>query len=105
MHEHIGGGNQRAQGRHVTGLLEIEDNAALVAVEMQKAASHSFMPVGAIAAKRIALCAFDLDHVRTHIGHDMGREWAHNHIGQIENADAAQRAICRCCVHPDRLLL
>ena len=105
MHEHIGGGDQSVQGRHAAGLLEIKDNAALVAIEMQKAARHAVMPVRAIAAKRIAFRAFDLDHIGAHVGHDMGREWTHDHIGQIDNADAAQGTICRCRIHSNRLLL
>ena len=99
MHEHVGRGDQLLQGRHSGGRLEIKNDAALVAIEMQKAAGHAFMPVRAIAAKRIPLRAFDLDHVSTHIGHDMGGERPHDHVGEIKNADAAQGAVCRRRVH------
>ena len=90
MHEDVGGRDQLVQRGHVVGALEVEHHAALVAVEMQEAAGHAWIAVRPVAAKRVAFGAFDLDHVRAHVRHDVGRERTHDDIGQIDDPDAAR---------------
>src|SRR4051812_16616776 len=84
-------------------MLQVEHNTALVAVQMKEAAGHAFMAIGPVGPERVALLALDLDHVSPEIGHDVRRKRSHDHVGQVDHANSAQRAVCRGRVHPEAL--
>ena len=69
------------------GLFEVERDAALVAVQMQKLARHvRVTPAPREVARDVAGGCFHLDHIRAVIRHDLRGERAHHHRGQINNA-------------------
>ena len=92
MHEHVRRVDQAVKRRSSGRRLEVEDDTALVAVQMQEGAGHAVMAVGPVVAEGIALRAFHLDHVRAHIGEDMRRERPHDDVGQIDDTNTSQRS-------------
>ena len=67
LDEHVGAGDDAVQQRGVVRLLDVGDQALLAAVEPDEVARQAFRRL-VVAAREVALGAFDLDHPRAGIG-------------------------------------
>ena len=65
VEQHVARLEQRMQGPAILLLAEVEDDAALVAVDGDE--GRAVAAAAARAAERIAFRSFDLDHVRAHV--------------------------------------
>src|SRR4029077_9107142 len=99
MDEDIGSADKPHETLLGCRLLQIENDAALVAVEMEKAAGHSIVAIRTIAAERVTLRALDLDDVGAHVCENMRRERTHDHVRQVDDANAAQGTVARIHDH------
>ncbi len=83
---HVGGRRQAVQQRAAFVGLEIDGEAALVAVEgAEETGGEAGQPPGRIAADRL-----DLDHVGAEIGEDQPRARPHDGVAEFEHADAGK---------------
>ena len=94
-HHHVGGLHQTIEGGAAVGVLEVEHDRALVAVDQVPAEIDRMlrdrMRLSQLAL-RIALARrLDLDHLGAVIAHHRGRHGAGDEARQIENAQALQR--------------
>ena len=88
--EDVGVLGQPEHGIAPGGLLQVEHDAALVAVVLLEDAAHAGAARRADPAHDVAFGGFDLDHVGTHVAEDLGGEGAHQIAGQVEHPDAVQ---------------
>ncbi len=88
MHENVGAGDQPPQRVRGRGLLEIEHQRALAAVEPHEQRRHVRRARRAGVARRIALGRLDLDDVGAHVAEHLRRQRPGDHRSQIENANA-----------------
>ena len=77
------------------GLLQVERQAALVAVDRQPRRRHA--AVGPFTGQRrtahiLALAAFDLDHIGAEQGELVAAIRAGEHLREVEDADVGERA-------------
>ena len=79
--EHIGALAQPQQRRARRGLFEVEDDAALVAVELKIHRAHPGVVAGAALAHQIALRRLDLDDVGAIVGQNLRGVGPQHHRG------------------------
>src|SRR5215475_12340083 len=72
--------------------LQIERDAAFVAVQVEKRSAHSAVAERREVARNIAFRRFDLDYIGAHVAQNLGRIRPHHNRGQIDDANACQRA-------------
>ena len=90
VHEDVGIFHQPQQGVMCFGTLQIERDAALVAVHVHVHRRHPRMTIRSGVAVRVALRRLDLDHVRAHVAQDLRRDRTEHVDGQIDDPDASQ---------------
>ena len=93
VEEHVGARHEAAQCGARLLRLEVEDDPALVAVQLEERPAHAGVARGPKAADHVALRRLDLDYVRAHVREDVGRERPHDDVGEVEDADAGQRPV------------
>lgn len=91
VHQHVGLVNQRQQRLARGRLLQVQHDAALVAVQPQEDRGQAGLLRGAGAPGGIAAGRFDLDDVRPVVGQDLRGIGAEHDGGQVQDADAVQR--------------
>jgi hypothetical protein len=89
--KHVSAVYQATQCRHAIGVLQVEADRALVAVEIEKLAGHSGVAstLGE-RAQEIAAWRLDLDHVRTLVGEGARADRADHHGSLVDDADARE---------------
>jgi len=89
LHHRVGAGDQLAQQLPALGLLQVDDDAALVAVAGgEEAAVLVLGVVGAVRAalaEEVAAGRLDLDHLGAMIGQQLGAERAGHGVAQVDN--------------------
>lgn len=73
-------------------LFEIEHDAALAAIGIEKHSAHAGRAAGTDLPNDVALGAFDLDDIGAHVRQHLGAVGAHQHRGQVENGEAGKRS-------------
>ena len=99
VHEHIRRCGQPHQHVAGGGLLQVQHDAALVAVGVQIHCAHAGMAGRGGGAHHVALWRFDLDHVRPHVAQHLRGIGAEHDRGEIENAEAGEGAGCGLVGH------
>jgi hypothetical protein len=84
--EHIGRGYQNLEGFLGRGFLEIQENASLIAMQIENRATHPLTHKGRVRAKAVAVGALDLDYIGPHVREDSSSKRAHDHGGQIKDS-------------------
>ena len=91
LHEDVGAGEQAVEQRAIVGLLDVEHDRLLAAIEPRE--------VGALAAGRavvvaseVAAVALDLDHARTGVGESAGGERRRHRLLERYHQDAVEGA-------------
>ena len=92
MDEHVGAIDQPPQRVARRGLLQIEDDGALVAVYAHEQRRHVAGPRRTGVAGGVARRRLDLDHVGAEIAQDLGRQRAEHDRAQIQHANAVKRS-------------
>ena len=90
---------QTQAGIAALGLLEVEDDRALVAVQVHRHRAHAGVAHRADGAQVVAGRRLDLDDVGTQVAERLRGVRPHHHGGQVENAQAVQRALRGCQRH------
>jgi hypothetical protein len=95
LRPHVGDQHIRLAGKGERGLLagrrlQIQHDAALVAVGLQKQRAHAGCAPWPDPAHGVAGLAFDLDDVRAQVAQDLRGRGAHDHGGEVEHAHASQ---------------
>ena len=89
LDHHVGGIDQPPRQDQAVGGLQIETDAALVAVEhREEAGAGAQQSPGRIAADRL-----DLDHLRAEIPQDDADRRPHDHMGELDHLDPGQREV------------
>src|SRR5487761_1181083 len=101
--EHIGVLDQAEEEVAAQGRLEVQGEAALVAVDGVEqdalAVDKRWGPAQVVATAGL----LDLDHVRAHVGQEHGAEGAGQEAGQVEYSDAGQGHVENMRENPDAL--
>src|SRR5229473_1234186 len=99
------------QGVASIRMLEIDDNAALAAVGVEKHPAHARGSARPDLTNDIAVGAFHLDDIGAHVREDLGGIRSHQDRGQIENGKTAERthgkfleALVLEALAPDKIL-
>ena len=100
LQHHVGAVDQVPEDLEVGRVLEVEPDAALVAVPQHEGRALAF-DEGRRAAHRIALGAFDLDDVGAEIAELHAAERARQVRRQIENHQPVEGARCRHVIRPE----
>ncbi|MNV75384.1 hypothetical protein D3C71_1686660 [compost metagenome] len=88
----VGRIDQAQGGFDAFGLLQVQRNALLVAVEHGKEArAGTQQAAGGVAAYRL-----DLDHFRAQVREQHAAGRPHHHVGELDDADAFIRKAGRC---------
>src|ERR1700728_2445490 len=99
MQEYIRRFGQKVQSRTAFRGFQVKTYAALVAVQIQKAATHARVSERLVSPKGITIRAFDLDHVGSKIGKNMGCERTHDYAGQVQDSETSERTTFGLVVH------
>ena len=91
MQQHIAAAGHPAQRGQRARVLQIQHDAALVAVIGQEQRAHLVGLPRADGPRDIAVRRFDLDDVRPHVAQVLGRHRPQYDGGQIEHGDSGQR--------------
>jgi hypothetical protein len=83
---------EEKKGLQRRGLLQVEHHRALVAVGVEEDRAHAGIAERPRLADDIAVGRLDLDHVGAEVAEDLRRERSHHHRGEVEDADAGERA-------------
>jgi hypothetical protein len=83
----VGGGDEAQRGLHALGLLQVERDALLVAVEGREEARARAEQ----AARVVALDGLDLDDLGAEVGQQQAAGRTHDHVGELDDADAGIR--------------
>src|SRR6267142_2480706 len=92
LDEDVGGRHQLLQDGDALGALEVEYEAALVAVDGQEGRRDTGRGLEIHRAGRLAPGRLDLDDVGAHVGEEHRAEGARHHLRLIEDAQALQRS-------------
>jgi len=90
VHENIALPHQSQQYRRRIGLLQVEHQRALVAVQVKKKVAHLAMPGRLGIAHDVTVRRLDLDHLGAEIAEDLRRKRPQYDGRQIEDLDAGQ---------------
>ncbi len=93
VNQHIGALAQPQQRRARRRLFQVEDDAALVAVELKIHRAHPGVLAGAALAHQIALRRLDLDDVGAVIRQNLRGVRAQHHRRKIDNAQSLKRRL------------
>ncbi|MCY1225839.1 hypothetical protein D3C81_959840 [compost metagenome] len=106
--QHIGIGGEAQQRFAPGGLLQVQHDAALAAIDVQEDAGHAVVAAGAHITHGVAGGRLDLDHVGAEVAEDLGGVRSHQDGGHVDDADPLQGArryrvppvllCCRCHV-------
>ena len=92
--EDVGAGAELQQRLARRRLLQVEHEAALVAVELQIERAHvRALCRRAGAAHQVAASGLDLDHVGAVVGEDLRRERAGDHRRGVDDAQPLERGL------------
>ena len=89
---HIGRADQIEGGRQPRRLLQVEDQAAFAAVDVQEDRAHARVAHRPDPAHRVAAGRFDLDHIGPHVAQDLGGVGRHQHARDVDDPHAVQGA-------------
>ena len=92
MHENIGARYQRIQDPAIARLLEVQHDAALVAVQVQKHRRHALGTGRSHVAGGIAARRFHLDDIGTCVAEHLRGQWPKHIDGEIDHPYAGQRS-------------
>ena len=95
----VGAGDQLARDREVVGVLEVEGDRPLVAVDPEEVRRHAVAHRGLPGAGVVALRALDLDHLGTEVAHQHRGVGAGQDPGEVGDDQAGQRALLRMVGH------
>ncbi len=109
LDDDVGSRSQVHEGLHALGLLQIQLEAALVAVDEIENRGDARLVVGPALTRIVARArVFDLDDVRAHVRQVQTAHGAGEEPGQIQNADVGERLTAhgesgqrRCRSQPD----
>jgi hypothetical protein len=92
LHEHVGATGQLAGGREVVGVLEVQRDRPLVAIDAEvvrgDALAHRRLPRPGVVTGR----PLDLDHLGAQVGQQHGRVRPGEDAGEVGDEQAGQRA-------------
>ena len=92
VHQHVHRRQQPLDHRHAVGLLEVDAQRALVAVDRQEDRAHAARPARhAVGTHAVALGRLDLDHVGAVVAEDLGGHRPQHDGGQVEHSHTGQR--------------
>ena len=94
LHEHVGARDHALQQHCVLGVLDVERDRLLAAVEPDEigaVAVHHMI----VAAREIAFAALDLDHPRAGIGEARGAERRRDRLLERDDQQPFQRTIAQ----------
>ena len=92
--EGIGALDEPHHGLQAAGILEVEHDAALVAVVGEEDRTHSVLDRGRSGAThRVAAGRLDLDHVRAEISEHLGRDGAEQDRGEVDDSHAHKGSV------------
>src|SRR6516225_3599847 len=92
LHQHVAVLDQPIKDFLALGMLGVDGDRALVAVEHGEIEAVGAFDVAQLAAGDVTHAGpFDLDHVGAHIGEQLRAGRARLHVGEIENAHAVER--------------
>ncbi len=81
----IGGGDQAQHHLAAPRAVQIQRKALFVTVKQRiKTGTHTQQLAGAVAAQRL-----HLDHVCAHVPQRHAAGWTHDHVGELDDTDAA----------------
>ena len=107
LHQHVGGRDELFQHLPSRLGLQVQRDRSLVGSLGQEASAHQFVVQVVIGAGVSALVGlggvFDLDHIGAEQAKLIGGERAGENVGDVEDANALERAN-PCCAHPGFLL-
>jgi hypothetical protein len=87
LHHHVGAERQLARQRGAVGVLQVDADALLVAVEhREEAGAGAQQPARGLAADRL-----DLDHLGAQVGQHHAAGRAHHHVGELHHPQPGQR--------------
>ena len=93
LDQHVAGLDQPVEDIHALGMLGIDGDRPLAAVEHGEIEAVGIGHVAQLAARDIAGArTLDLDHVGAHIGEQLGAGRSRLHVGEVENAKTVERA-------------
>jgi len=93
LHEHVGALDEPPRDGATLGPLEVEGEAALVAVREQEEDAHAVLEeVGArpVALPQPAAGRLDLDDVGAEVGEELDARWPEQELGEGDDADAGE---------------
>ena len=97
LHEHVGAGGEPPDDVGALRSLEVDGERALVAVEVEERGGEAVAAV-AVGARVVARARLlDLDDVGALVGQDHGGPGARQHRGEVDDADAGERAGSVAC--------
>jgi hypothetical protein len=97
------GALRELQQRLLAGrLLQVEHDAALVAVQVEEQRAGARATAGAGGAQHVAAGRLDLDHVGTEVRQHLGRRRSHDDFGDVDDAQAGERPALARVVLRDR---
>src|SRR5260221_10510888 len=92
FHQHVAVLDQPIEDLLALGMLGVDGDRTLAAVEHGEIEAVGAFDVAQLAARDVADAGpLDLDHVGTHIGEQLRAGWAGLHVGEIEDAHAVER--------------
>ena len=92
LHQHVAVLHQPVEDFLALGMLGVDGDRALVAVEHGEIEAVGALHVAQLAARDVADAGpLDLDHVGAHIGEQLGAGRPRLHVGEIEDAHAVER--------------
>ena len=92
LHQHVAVLDQPLEDFLALGVLGVDRDRALVAVEHREVEAVRALHVAQLAARDVADAGpLDLDHVGAHIGEQLRAGRARLHVGEIEDAHAVER--------------
>src|ERR1700758_4497583 len=92
LHQHVAMLDQAVEDFLALGMLGVDGDRALVAVEHGEIEAVGAFDVTQLAARDVAAARpLDLDAVCAHIGEQLRAGWARLHVGEVEDAHAVER--------------
>ena len=93
LDQHVAGLDQPVEDIHALGMLGVDGDRPLAAVEHGEIEAVGARHVAQLPARDVAGArTLDLDHVGAHVGEQLGASRARLHVREVENAQAVERA-------------
>lgn len=92
VYEHVSAGYKTPQCLSANFLLQVELDAALVAVQVKERPGHPRVAQGPVVPGGVASSVLDFDHVSAEVRENVGRQRPHHDPGQVQHPDTGERA-------------